>query len=65
MVTRASILKFRSIDMTWAEDSDQAELELKLQAKEHGREPRLEKDGTADIIEPLVPLVVLIRLHAG
>jgi hypothetical protein len=67
MVTRASTRRFRNIDRTQAEDSGQEELESKLQARELGRELRLEKEETAVIIEPYPSriLVVLIRLHAG
>ena len=67
MVTRASTLRFRNIDMTQAADSGQEEQESKLQARELGRELRLEKEETAVIIEPYSSwiLVVLIRLHAN
>ena len=61
-VTRVSTLKFKNIDKAQAKDLGQEGLELKLPAREHGRELRLEKEETAAIIDHLVGL---IRLNAG
>ena len=52
MATRASTLRFKNIDMTQVGDSDREEPELRLQARELGRELRLEKEETAAITEP-------------
>ena len=52
MVIRASTLRFRSSGTMGAEDSDLAELGLRLRVSVLGREQKIEKDETADITEP-------------
>ena len=52
MVTRVSTVKFRNIDVTLEDHSDWEGQESRLQAREHGREPRLEKAETAAITDP-------------
>ena len=52
MVIRVSTLKFKNFDKMRVWDSGQEELELRLQARERGREPRIEKAETAAITKP-------------
>ena len=51
--------------MMEAGGSAQGEQELRLRAKELGREQRTEREETVVIAEFAVPLVGLIRLHAS
>lgn len=51
MATRISMLKFRNIDMTRAGLSGQEEQELRLPARERGREQKIEKEETAATIK--------------